>query len=74
MSKLSNKTAKNNTMFTSNEYYKELDSIVLKLKRSKNFLKITKISKSVHFTTKRMLQLNERIKECQDNINLIANK
>lgn len=58
-----------------NEYDKnELNTIVKKIKsQSREFLKIVKISKSVHFTTKRILQLNERIKECQNDIYIMSN-
>ena len=53
----------------------ELNNLVHKLKQqSKQFIKITKISKSVHFTTKRILQLNERIKECQNDIYIMSNR
>lgn len=53
----------------------DLNQLVRAIKKqSKEFLKITKISKYVHFTTKRILQLNERIKECATDIHTMSNR
>ncbi len=42
-------------------------------KQSKEFIKMAIVSNSIHFTTKRILQLNERIKECQNDIFHLSN-
>jgi DNA mismatch repair ATPase MutS len=40
----------------------------------KEFIKITKMTKTVHFTTKKLIQLNERAQETSDDILLLSNR
>jgi len=53
---------------------KELNLLIKSIKsHSKDFVKITKVSKSLQFTTKRILQLNERLKETQNDFDTMCN-